>query len=96
MVFVEVNGDWRRSELLQKELITLEDYKELVTAGKKIISKGLGATECLTAIHAKSQEAVHFRNIKEAVVAGFTKGSIQACLRGKNKSHKGFIWSEAA
>ncbi len=100
LVFVEANGEWRKSSVLVDDLITADRYQELFDAKRASAKeKARINAECkgrLIAEHKQSKKVVHFDSIDQAVTAGFAKFYIKACIQGDSKSHKGYIWRKAA
>ncbi|MCJ8337599.1 MAG: hypothetical protein MJK10_03930 [Pseudomonadales bacterium] len=96
LVFVEINGEWRKSNITQNKLITLVEHQAVLAKIKaKQIKKKEDAT-ALVAEHKKSKKILNFESFCAATQAGFSRFYIRACIQGDRKSHLGYVWRKAA
>lgn len=96
LVFVERDNEWIRSTVKANELITLEEHAILALRANDKPKQEFKVSGSLIAEDSKKEISVSFSTLEEAVSAGFKKFNIKQCLLGKNKTHKGFVWREAA
>lgn len=59
------------------------------------VGKKINADKCkkLIAINLTAGESLSFRSIREAERLGFNRRTIQGCIQGKYKQHKGYSWN---
>ena len=52
----------------------------------------MGNKRPIKALNCRTREVIRYPSVKAAGEAGFTTGSISACLSGRRQIHKGYLW----
>ena len=52
----------------------------------------MGNKRPIKALNCRTREVIRYPSVKAAGEAGFTTGSISACLSGRRQIHKGHLW----
>ena len=84
-----------RQKIARMVAIEMPDMDEASDMLRRLVEAGpkqSGYVVAVVGTNIKTGEKVHFPSLKAAGLAGFSPDCISGCLRGKNKSHRGYIW----